>query len=193
MWPLGACRDTWLLYWNAGCSLDNTGSCDDTNTRWLVNSKAETLNITEVKILQYRVFIVFVAIHFCFCFLTILTTLGSWRFNNNTLDNFGRWYQPCPQLLVLEPSPGFLTDWRSSSAALSAEPLHYPCSPVEYSIATNGTQQNIFYLNSADINTVDLLIYGCTVHYMALESRLDSTHPVHMGVLGLLKTKIYSL
>lgn len=29
IWPLGACRDTWLLYWKAGCSLDNTGSCKD--------------------------------------------------------------------------------------------------------------------------------------------------------------------
>lgn len=27
MCPLEACRETWLLYWNAGCSLDNTGSC----------------------------------------------------------------------------------------------------------------------------------------------------------------------
>lgn len=27
MCPLGACRETWLLYWKAGCSLDNTGSC----------------------------------------------------------------------------------------------------------------------------------------------------------------------
>lgn len=26
MWPLEACRETWLLYWNAGCSLDSTGS-----------------------------------------------------------------------------------------------------------------------------------------------------------------------
>lgn len=29
IWPLGACRDTWLLYWKAGCSLDNTGSYKD--------------------------------------------------------------------------------------------------------------------------------------------------------------------
>lgn len=29
IWPLGACRDTWLLYWKAGCSLDNTGSWKD--------------------------------------------------------------------------------------------------------------------------------------------------------------------
>lgn len=28
MCPLEACRETWLLYWNAGCSLDNTGSCE---------------------------------------------------------------------------------------------------------------------------------------------------------------------
>ena len=27
MWPLGACRLTWLLYWKAGCSLLSTGSC----------------------------------------------------------------------------------------------------------------------------------------------------------------------
>lgn len=26
--PLGAWRETWLLYWKAGCSLDNTGSCN---------------------------------------------------------------------------------------------------------------------------------------------------------------------
>lgn len=26
MCPLEACKETWLLYWNAGCSFDNTGS-----------------------------------------------------------------------------------------------------------------------------------------------------------------------
>lgn len=32
IWPLGACKDTWLLYWKAGCSLDNTGSWDTKRT-----------------------------------------------------------------------------------------------------------------------------------------------------------------
>ena len=26
MWPLGACSETWLVYWNAGCTLENIGS-----------------------------------------------------------------------------------------------------------------------------------------------------------------------
>lgn len=39
MCPLGACRETWLLYWKAGCSLDNTGSCG-TNTHKAITHSA---------------------------------------------------------------------------------------------------------------------------------------------------------
>jgi len=33
MWPLGACRDTWLVYWNAGCTLENIGSYRQADTQ----------------------------------------------------------------------------------------------------------------------------------------------------------------
>ena len=48
MWPLGACRETCELYWNAGWSLDRTGSWPTTPRPLTVSSVPD-----REKILQF--------------------------------------------------------------------------------------------------------------------------------------------
>lgn len=149
IWPLGACRDTWLLYWKAGCSLDNTGSCHDAQRQqmhwscskcwasspkhWIIDlcdSLCESGSVTVTQQTSQKVVSVFLCGE--------IKDLGDTGVSRCT-DAACRQaviYWPFLQPLVLGLSPEFLTDWRSSSVSLSAEPPHFPSSPDGYSIAT---------------------------------------------------------
>lgn len=95
-------------------------------------------------------------------------------------------YQPCLQPLVLWLSPEFLTGWRSSSASLSAEPPHCPCSPDGYNTATAGERCTVNSL----IHSLLTQVWATTKNTPMFASRKSATtHPVNVRVLGLLRTK----
>lgn len=96
-----------------------------------------------------------------------------------------RW--PCRPRLVPEPSPGFLTGWRSSSVSLSTAPPHFPGSPDGCSSATAVTSHTCLH---ARTHTNKHRVFSC-VNLLLSQS---GTYPVHVRVLSLLKTsKMFAL
>ena len=47
IWPLALCKDTWLLYWKAGCLVDKTGSWPTTPLPRTVSNVPDKLNILQ--------------------------------------------------------------------------------------------------------------------------------------------------